>query len=148
MRESFHSPRTGCFSCFEEVIRNVVEDRYFKQILLEGFSAIRKIAQNTFLLKYKTSLVSVLTELRASSLRLKRLLGTSLRCSFFGIKIDGGLFSQKIHHLAIQFKTDQILLNVAVRIYWYSLFLEDISQKWRQLKELISFLRFWFALTL
>ena len=59
-KESFHSLRTGCFSCCEKG-KDIVEDQYLdNQILLQGFSSIRTMIQKSFLLKYKFSLLNIL----------------------------------------------------------------------------------------
>ena len=80
--------------------RNIVEYHYFdNQILLQGASSIRTMTQKSFLLKYKFPCLIFFIELRASSLQFKRFIQTSLRCSFFGIRNNKGLFlSQNASH--------------------------------------------------
>ena len=68
---------------------SIVDDFWFQnQILLEVFSSIPKLTQEIFLLNYKASLGNVLFEWRTSFLRLNGFTRISLRCSFFGNRID------------------------------------------------------------
>ena len=66
-------------------------------ILLEAFSSILKMTQKIVLLSYKTSLVKVFYELRASILRLNSFIRRKLRCSSVGMRLDEDLCFNKKH---------------------------------------------------
>ena len=57
-KQSSYSARRGCLFVVKK--EKKVEDHYFdNQILLEGFSSIRTMAQKTFFLRNKISLVNI-----------------------------------------------------------------------------------------
>ena len=57
--QSFNFPRRGCLFVVKREKNNVEDHFVDNQILLEGFSSIRTMAQRTFLLKNKISLVCI-----------------------------------------------------------------------------------------
>ena len=103
-KEWFHSLRTGCFSGCKKGKRNIVEDHYFdNQILVEGLSTIRTMAQKTFLLQDKISLLGILQWATCFVSAIQTLRTNELEIKFLWDRKRRRSFSfQKMHRFGIQ----------------------------------------------